>query len=130
MAFELAKVPYHFEDGYGSAIGHATNDDSETGRVKLCPSQVLHLGSDGKPLWYNGSLYRNKHLPKDAREWMKPTVWAKDTGKWQMANAGCMLNVSKEDGLHYLMDTWSGQTCDALQQIAMQLNAKYDGLLT
>lgn len=36
-------------------------------QVKVCSPQLLHLDLDGKPLWFNGGLVRNKFL--DRREW-------------------------------------------------------------
>ena len=126
MAFELAGVPYRFSDGYSSSIGHTTVDH-ETGEVKLCSTHALHLGWDGKPLWYNGSLYRNKHAHKGHKEWLSPTVWAEDTGKW--LDAECMLNVNKSNGLHHLTDSKMHQIHQSLQQKAMQINAAYDHIL-
>lgn len=36
-------------------------------KPKICSPQLLHLDLNGKPLWFNGGLVRNKFL--DRREW-------------------------------------------------------------
>lgn len=43
----------------GGAEGRSTE--------KICSPQLLHLDLEGRPLWFNGGLVRNKFL--DRREW-------------------------------------------------------------
>ncbi|KAL0046339.1 hypothetical protein WJX82_009686 [Trebouxia sp. C0006] len=46
MAFELAKIPYFFDDVYASAIGHVTKSSTDQ-KPLLCPSHLLHLDHQG-----------------------------------------------------------------------------------
>lgn len=126
MAFELANIPYHFDSAYASAIGHMTAE-AETGKQLLCPSHLLHLNHQGKPLWYNGSLYRLKRVQKAHRIWMNPVVWAPDTGAW--AGTNCMLNVEEDGGPQSLSDGGWDQVYNSSVSLAKQLNAQYDMLI-
>lgn len=65
---------------------------------KICSPQLLHLDLDGKPLWFNGGLVRNKFL--DRREW-KFGAWdtyliepreIREPGAWFLGDANmCCL---------------------------------------
>ncbi|DBA98760.1 hypothetical protein WJX77_012685 [Trebouxia sp. C0004] len=126
MAFELAKIPYFFDDVYASAIGHVTKSSTDQ-KPLLCPSHLLHLDYQGKPLWYNGSLYRSKKVPKPQRLWMNPVVWAPDTGVWD--GTSCMLEVEEHGGPRDMSDGgWDKVYTDTVH-IATQWNAKCDTLI-
>ena len=55
--------------------------------VTICGPQILHFDTEGRPLWFNGWLYRNKfaggkktggrfdHFIKEPREISDPTAW-------------------------------------------------------
>lgn len=45
------------------------NDTDQQGlpKHKICSPQLLHLDTNGKPMWFNGGLVRNKFL--DRHEW-------------------------------------------------------------
>ncbi|KAL0032764.1 hypothetical protein WJX79_008758 [Trebouxia sp. C0005] len=126
MAFELAKIPYFFDDVYASAIGHVTKSSTDQ-KPLLCPSHLLHLDHQGKPLWYNGSLYRSKRAPKPQRLWMNPVVWAPDTGVWDGTN--CMLEVEEHGGPHEMSDGGWDKVYKDTVQIATQWDAKYDTII-
>ena len=126
MAFELANIPYHFDDAYASAIGHVSTD-LESSKLLLCPSHILHLDHEGKPLWYNGSLYHRKRVPKKERVWMSPVVWAPDTGTWD--GTRCMLDLEKDGGPRPLSDGGYDLIYQDSVMFAEQLNAKHDDLI-
>ncbi|KAI1317176.1 hypothetical protein EDD11_008868 [Mortierella claussenii] len=53
---EMVQEPYVFMRNYGGVIGELRPDNSES----VCGAQ-LHQDHEGKPLWWNGGLYRNKN---------------------------------------------------------------------
>lgn len=67
-------------------------------KPRICSPQLLHLDLDGKPLWFNGGLVRNKFL--DRREW-KFGAWdtyliepreIREPGAWFLGDANmCCL---------------------------------------
>ena len=126
MALELAGIPYHFDNAYASAIGHLSMA-LPTNKLLLCPSHLLHLDHHGRPLWYNGSLYRSKREAKQDRRWMDPVVWAVDTGNWD-GNA-CMVNIEEHGGAKFLSDGGYQKVYQATKEIAAQWDAKYDALI-
>ena len=126
MAFELAKIPYHFDPVYASAIGHVTKAPI-TGTILLCPSHLLHLDHEANPMWYNGSLFRGKRAPKSQRQWMNPVVWAPDTGSWD--GTACMLEVEQHGGARPMSDGGWDKVYSELVQVATTWDAKYDGLI-
>ena len=126
MAFELAKIPYYFDDAYASAIGHisvASNND----KILLCPSHLLHLDHQGKPLWYNGSLFKNKKVQKHVRQWMDPVVWAPDTGNWD--GFACMTEVEEHGGPKPMSDGGYDKVYNNTVKMATKWDAKYDALI-
>ncbi|CAN8100717.1 unnamed protein product [Discula destructiva] len=69
---------------------------------RICSPQLLHLDLDGRPLWFNGGLVRNKFL--DRREW-KFGTWdtflieprdIREPGAWFLgdANMCCLTSDS------------------------------------
>lgn len=75
-------IQFPFVVGHGESEiddGNATETDSSTTsddelpeaslgpKPRICSPQLLHLDLDGKPLWFNGGLVRNKFL--DRRAW-------------------------------------------------------------
>lgn len=57
MASELSSAPYTFGPTYAGVIGHL---DDPTTTTSFCIYQILHLGLDGKPFWFNGGIRLNK----------------------------------------------------------------------
>ncbi|KAL8281161.1 hypothetical protein RQP46_006519 [Phenoliferia psychrophenolica] len=62
MAFELGKIPYHFDIPYAALIGVLTHPDARAHSIesRICSDHLFHLDYMGKPLWFNGSLRQNK----------------------------------------------------------------------
>ncbi|KAF9305930.1 hypothetical protein BGZ74_008264 [Mortierella antarctica] len=56
VGFEMIQDPYAFMRNYGGVIGELREDNKNS----VCGAQ-LHQDSEGKPLWWNGGLYRNKN---------------------------------------------------------------------
>ncbi|KAG0312277.1 hypothetical protein BGZ99_009599 [Dissophora globulifera] len=54
--FELIQEPYVFMRNYGGVIGELRPDNDQS----VCGAQ-LHEDFRGRPLWWNGGLYRNKN---------------------------------------------------------------------
>ncbi|KAF9357712.1 hypothetical protein BGX26_003231 [Mortierella sp. AD094] len=54
--FELIQEPYVFMRNYGGVIGELRPDNQQS----VCGAQ-LHEDYQGRPLWWNGGLYRNKN---------------------------------------------------------------------
>ncbi|KAG0300171.1 hypothetical protein BGZ98_009405 [Dissophora globulifera] len=56
VGFEMVQEPYAFMRNYGGVIGQLREDDDQS----VCGAQ-LHEDHQGRPLWWNGGLYRNKN---------------------------------------------------------------------
>ncbi|KAG0252215.1 hypothetical protein BG011_007120 [Mortierella polycephala] len=54
--FEMIQEPYAFMRNYGGVIGELRPDNDKS----VCGAQ-LHEDHQGRPLWWNGGLYRNKN---------------------------------------------------------------------
>lgn len=97
-------------------------------KPKICSPQLLHLDIQGKPLWFNGGLVRNKFL--DKREW-KFGTWdsylveprdIREPGAWFLGEANmCCLTTD-----HHLKGDLSAQEKALLD--AMVKQAKQVGI--
>ncbi|KAG0068471.1 hypothetical protein BGZ89_004667 [Linnemannia elongata] len=56
IGFEMVQEPYVFMRNYGGVIGELRPDNQKS----VCGAQ-LHQDYRGRPLWWNGGLYRNKN---------------------------------------------------------------------
>ncbi|KAF9138838.1 hypothetical protein BGX30_008666 [Mortierella sp. GBA39] len=56
VGFEMIQEPYVFMRNYGGVIGELRPDNENS----VCGAQ-LHQDYRGRPLWWNGGLYRNKN---------------------------------------------------------------------
>ncbi|KAF9209062.1 hypothetical protein BGZ49_006471 [Haplosporangium sp. Z 27] len=56
IGFEVVQDPYAFMRNYGGVIGELRPDNPQS----VCGAQ-LHQDHQGRPLWWNGGLYRNKN---------------------------------------------------------------------
>lgn len=56
IGFEMVQEPYAFIKNYGGVIGELRTDNNQS----VCGAQ-LHEDHRGRPLWWNGGLYRNKN---------------------------------------------------------------------
>ena len=131
MAFELAGIPYHYDTVYASAIGHATQEEASD-NIRLCANEglmhILHLDHTGKPLWYNASLFKDKHAAKAAKQWIHPEVWAADTGKWESVNGynDCMLQVEP----HAFSEGGLDKVQQAVLDEARERDLEFDDLIS
>lgn len=136
MAFELAGIPYHFDNVYTSAIGHVTQE-AGTDRTFVCQTggfmHILHLDHSGKPLWYNTSLFRDKNKGKAFKQWVAPEVWAADSsGPWLFpkgSEADCMLITDPKD-VHALSDGGFDVLHQQIVAEAQQTDRQFDSLIS
>ncbi|KAG0276493.1 hypothetical protein BGZ95_007470 [Linnemannia exigua] len=56
IGFELVQEPYAFVRNYGGVIGELNPEDDQS----ICGAQ-MHLDYQGKPLWWNSGLVKNKN---------------------------------------------------------------------
>jgi hypothetical protein len=56
IGMEMVQEPYAFMRNYGGVIGELRPDNTQS----VCGAQ-LHEDYQGRPLWWNGGLYRNKN---------------------------------------------------------------------
>ncbi len=68
----------------------------------ICAPQLLHLGTDDRPLWFNGWLLPNKYSKNEYQEpgrfevYMKEPREVRDPGSWQLGeNNICCLTSDK-----------------------------------
>ncbi|KAL2202202.1 hypothetical protein CC79DRAFT_1338298 [Sarocladium strictum] len=93
MGLELAGSGYGFEANYASIMGW----QDECGDKKeecVCSFTISHIDDEGKLIWFNGSLLKNKHI--DAKTFALPEAWMTN-GKWRKgaskADMSCMVNA-------------------------------------
>ncbi|KAI9279058.1 mannosyltransferase putative-domain-containing protein [Umbelopsis sp. AD052] len=70
VGYEMTQTPYAFMKSYGAALGGLARE-GDTKRV--CGNQ-LHVGTDGRPFWWNGGLARDKN--RHAEEYTEYTHFA------------------------------------------------------
>lgn len=127
------QVPFIDESGELGGSEQADTNTTEFDVVdipkpKICSPQLLHLDLNGKPLWFNGGLVRNKFL--DRREW-KFGTWdtfliepreIREPGAWFLGDANmCCLTTDS-----HLKGALSAQEKDLLD--AMITQAKKVGI--
>lgn len=110
--------------------GNATESGSDTEDLpvnlgpppRICSPQLLHLDLEGKPLWFNGGLVRNKFL--DRRQW-KFGAWdmymieprdLREPGAWFLGDANMCCLTSD----HELLAELSQKDKDLLDAIVMR----------
>ncbi|KAG0243077.1 hypothetical protein BGW41_002939 [Actinomortierella wolfii] len=85
VGLEMVQEPYAFTPYYGGVIGDF-GDNGEKDRI--CGNQ-LHFMADGRPIWWNGGLLRNKYAPK--KWYLKYQGYAYDEdGKWDF-DTSCII---------------------------------------
>lgn len=68
-------------------------DGSEPSNYTICAPQLLHLGTDGKPLWFNGWLLHNKFAEKSKKRFANFDHYlaeprdVREPGAWQLAES-------------------------------------------
>ncbi|KAI1317076.1 hypothetical protein EDD11_009059 [Mortierella claussenii] len=96
-AFELIQEPYAFMRSYGGVIGELRPDNAKF----VCGAQ-LHLDAHGRPLWWNGGLYRNKNA--GVTRYLRFDYWMAGGGQqqhreWITNSEEGMKEVLRELGL-------------------------------
>lgn len=102
LGMEYAGADYEFEEHYGSILGwESTRTDDEVEKPAVCSFVIAHVDDEGRLIWYNGSLLKNKLKQPKTYEvpeaWMLDGTWKKGTTKGQMS---CMVDaeIRKLDG--------------------------------
>ncbi|KAL0141959.1 glycosyltransferase family 71 protein [Mucor lusitanicus] len=95
VGFEVTQTPYAFVKSYAGVIGSHGRGDADGSPEAICGNQI-HLDADGRPLWLNGGLYRNKHA-KDGLEYLNFTHFS--TGDDWDFGTNCIKN---KDTVHDL----------------------------
>lgn len=83
----MTQTPYAFIKSYGAAFGGKALE-GDTNRV--CGNQ-LHLGTDGRPFWWNGGIARDKN--KHADEYTKYSHFASGNN-WEFLTS-CVQETDK-----------------------------------
>ncbi|EAU37263.1 predicted protein [Aspergillus terreus NIH2624] len=120
LGWELAgDSGYAFHNGSAAVVGAATSSDkrdvqgSETpeqeaflGNMSICGPQLLHLGRDDRPLWFNGWLQHSKFAkdeearPIEFLEYMKEPSDVDDPNGWKLgSNNICCLRADSTGGI-------------------------------
>ncbi|GAN08195.1 conserved hypothetical protein [Mucor ambiguus] len=95
VGFEVTQTPYAFVKSYAGVIGSHGRGDTDGSPEYICGNQI-HLDAEGRPLWLNGGLYRNKHA-KGGLEYLNFTHFS--TGSDWDFGSSCIKN---KDTVHDL----------------------------
>ncbi|PYH49817.1 putative alpha-1,3-mannosyltransferase [Aspergillus saccharolyticus JOP 1030-1] len=123
LGWELAgDTEYAFHEGAAAVMGpvqsstsvsrvvqdNATSADNPptatlTAPLQICAPQILHLGVDGRPLWFNGWLLRNKYATKQEYGTFEGFITeppdAHDDGSWKLQqNNVCCMSADRVTG--------------------------------
>ena len=90
IASELSSAPYHFLGSYSSVLGKlprsldykplSPHTPLPYIPPEICSVQILHLDSQRRPFWFNGSLRENKLIRDDLGEF---TGWMDGGETWE-----------------------------------------------
>lgn len=136
LGWELAgDVGYAFHSGSAALLGSATpagDLEAESpesaertahlhqGNVSICGPQLLHLGRDDRPLWFNGWLQHNKFakgkdaVPVNFTGYIKEPSDVDDPNSWELgssnvcclrANSTVDLTEGEKNTLQIIIDT-------------------------
>jgi alpha 1,3-mannosyltransferase len=79
------------------ASGHETD-------LTICAPQLLHLGRDNRPMWFNGWLYKNKYAGPERMIGQFDVFMEEPTEKvnleaWKLgeSNMGCLSNTATRE---------------------------------
>ena len=82
-----------------NVLGDTANTDNYT----ICAPQLLHLDTEGKPLWFNGWLLHNKFADKTKKRFAKFESYLiepreiREPGAWQLAESNMCCLTSDAD---------------------------------
>lgn len=85
------QTPYAFIKSFGAVIGNMGRGGDDGSPDTVCGVQ-LHLGTNNKPLWFNGGLYRNKNK-QPPLEYLNFTHYA-EGDDWEFATH-CIRDKNK-----------------------------------
>lgn len=97
VGFEVTQTSYAFVKSFAGVIGSHGRGDTDGSPEYICGNHI-HFDANGKPLWLNGGLYRNKHA-KDRLEYLNFTHYSISTGDDWEFGANCIKN---KDTIHNL----------------------------
>ena len=83
------------EQDEGSELDH----EVPAGNFTICAPQLLHLGRDGRPLWFNGWVLKNKFTTSDYGQfetYMKEPREVMEPGAWQLKEDNLCCLTSNE----------------------------------
>ena len=83
----MVQTPYTFSKSNGIVVGGL----GDAGDKSTVCGNIGHLGVDGRPLWWNGGLLRNKH--KWANRFLKFTHFA-EGNDWEFETS-CIKETDK-----------------------------------
>ncbi|KAL8772905.1 MAG: hypothetical protein Q9194_004458 [Teloschistes cf. exilis] len=104
LGFELSGSPYAWNDGarYGGTLGwletkHSSPEENGVKKLKherVCGNTNLHLDGEGKPLWFSGSLLKDRRGDEEKygvwTHWMVDGVWQPKGQQEEDGSADCM----------------------------------------
>ncbi|PKS05533.1 hypothetical protein jhhlp_008050 [Lomentospora prolificans] len=102
FGLELTGALYAFEDHYASIVGWPSENHpiaaGMKGDAKICSFVIAHVDDQGKLLWYNGSLLKNKKVDKKTfaipTHWMVDGTWSKGPSRQEMS---CMAGETAQE---------------------------------
>ncbi|PYI32218.1 hypothetical protein BP00DRAFT_161119 [Aspergillus indologenus CBS 114.80] len=135
LGWELVgDTEYAFHEGAAAVMGkpQANRDNTTTAedhehdlKYTVCAPQLLHLGTDGRPLWFNGWLLPDKfsgeqRQPTKFEAFIPEPPSAEDSGSWQLHDSNvCCLSA---DQVVYF-DAAEKEALDGLIDIARDVGA-------
>ncbi|RAH75042.1 alpha-mannosyltransferase [Aspergillus aculeatinus CBS 121060] len=139
LGWELVgDTEYAFHEGAAAVMGkpQANRDNATTPttttegkehdlKYTVCAPQLLHLGTDGRPLWFNGWLLPDKfsdeeRQPTNFEAFIPEPPSAEDSGSWQLHDSNvCCLSA---DQVVYF-DAAEKEALDGLIGIARDVGA-------
>jgi len=87
VGYEMTQTPYAFIKSYGGVIGGLGHKGDPS---QVCGNQ-LHLGTDGRPLWWNGGMFRDKNKYPD--EYLQFTHFAMGQN-WEFQTS-CIIETDR-----------------------------------
>ncbi|RAL08493.1 putative alpha-1,3-mannosyltransferase, partial [Aspergillus homomorphus CBS 101889] len=86
----------------GTVVGNETAEEGRYPHFTICAPQLLHLGIDGRPLWFNGWLLPNKfsddehQQPTGFEAFIPEPGTTEDGGAWKLhENNVCCLSADR-----------------------------------
>ena len=97
IGFALVNIPFHFQESASAVIGVKRSSsamDIDTSQQDIICGKVLHLDSNGAPLWWNGGLDLDKYTVEGRQSFQKVEGWSLE-GEWEFSNS-CIFDSQIE----------------------------------